>query len=42
VVSVAPGATARRTGTRTGQATAGLVLGVVAIVNMVIEYDVLT
>ena len=45
VVSAAMGGVARRS-TRSGQATAGLVLGVVAIVlaivNMVIAYNVLT
>ncbi|NEK58983.1 hypothetical protein GCU56_14015 [Geodermatophilus sabuli] len=46
MVSTTLGAVARRNGTRTGQATAGLVLGVVAVVvaiaNMVIAYNVLT
>ena len=45
-MSVALGAVARRNGTRSGQATAGLVTGVVAIVvaigNMVIAYAILT
>jgi hypothetical protein len=45
VVAVALGAVARRS-TRSGQATAGLVTGVVAIVvavaSMVIAYNVLT
>ena len=46
MVSVALGAAARRNGTRSGQATAGIVTGAVAIVvtiaNMVIAYNILT
>jgi hypothetical protein len=42
VVSVALGAVARRNGARSGQATAGLVTGVVAIGNMVIAYAIFT
>jgi len=46
VVAVALGAVARRNGTRTDQATAGPVVGVLAIVmaivNMVIAYNILT
>ena len=46
VLGVALGAVARRNGTRTGQATAGIVLGALAIVlaiaNMVLAYNILT
>jgi hypothetical protein len=46
IVSVALGAVARRNGNRSGQTTAGLLLGVLAIVvsvaNMVIAYNIMT
>ena len=46
VVAVVLGAVARRNGVRTGQATAGIALGalaiVMAVINMVIAYNMLT
>ncbi len=46
VVAVALGAVARRNGANTGQATAGIALGalaiVMAVINMVIAYNILT
>ena len=46
VVAVVLGVVARRNGVRTGQATAGIALGalavVMAVVNMVIAYNMLT